>query len=67
MKVEIGMRVRGEVDSGKVIAMTNEWCIYQIEKPYRDGTREIAENWRSIEIVADGPAALVSSLSEKEI
>ncbi len=55
MKVQIGMRVEGEVDSGTVIAMTSEWCIYRLDKPCRDGTCECAEPWTSIQLAIETP------------
>ena len=66
MKVTIGMRVQGEIDEGKVIAMTNEWCIYELDRPV-GGEKEVAEPWRSIQIVAEKPGEVVSPISEKEI
>ena len=54
-KVQIGMRVHGEIDEGTVIAMTSEWCIYRLDKPGTDGTCEIAEPWYSIDIVPEVP------------
>jgi hypothetical protein len=68
-KVKIGMRVNGEVDSGTIIAMTSEWCIYKLDKPWKDGTQECAENWTSIQLAIDPPESgqEVSSINEQEL
>lgn len=68
-KVKVGMRVDGEVDSGTVIAMTSEWCIYRLDKPAADGTCECAEPWSSIQLAIEypKPGEEVSSRTEHEV
>lgn len=68
MKVTIGMLVEGEVAVGRVIAMTNQWCIYRESKLQKDGSQmEFAEPWECIMIVQDGPDKMHSQLKEKEL
>lgn len=65
MKVTVGMFVHGECGSGKVIAMTEQWCIYK-DKNMKAGNDEIAEPWDSITIQV-GPESVTSSIPEKEL
>jgi hypothetical protein len=69
IKVKIGMRVDGEVGSGTVIAMTNEWCIYKLYKPWSGGELECAEQWSSIRLAIDPPepGQEISPLNEQEL
>lgn len=62
MKVKIGMTVRGAIDSGAVVAMSYCWCIYQNAKG-----EEIPELWRDVSVVASGPYAPESTITEKEV
>jgi hypothetical protein len=66
MKVKIGMEVMGNCDTGRVVAMSKDWCIYQVEAP-EGKTFELAELWDDITIPAEIPEEAVSSIEEKEI
>lgn len=61
MKVKVGMKVAGDVDTGIVVAMSKDWCIYQP----RNG-EECAEPWESIVVLHEGAETTVSSITEKE-
>ena len=65
MKVTIGTKVYGECDTGIVVAMSKEWCIYEVHE--KSGkSHEIAEPWDDIVVAHDGPEAVVSSIPETE-
>ena len=65
MKVTIGMKVQGQCGSGEVVAMSKEWCIYA--ETVRGVTCELAEPWSDVSVLHDGPAKVVSSVSEAEV
>lgn len=65
MKITVGTFVEGECGAGKVIAMTEQWCIYKDLK-MKPGNDEIAEPWNSIVIPLEA-AETVSSIQEKEL
>jgi hypothetical protein len=63
MKPTLGMQVSGEVAVGRIVAMSKEWCIYEVTE--KNGkTHECAEPWDCVLIVIDPPIAPVSSVTE---
>lgn len=62
MKAKIGMRVRGECDSGVIVVMTPQWCIYR-----DDAGAEIAETWEFITAEIDSPDSAEGGQDEHEI
>lgn len=59
----VGMKVHGEVGSGHIVAMSKEWCIYEVVE--KNGKiHECAEPWDGIVVAIETPTAAVSRVTE---
>lgn len=59
----LGMMVCGEVSTGRIVAMSKEWCIYEVT-PKSGKVHECAEPWDTIVVVIETPTQAVSAIVE---
>lgn len=66
MKVKLGDKVCTEFGIGKIVAMTEEWCIVCTHPEQKVGYREVAVSWEGVSIPAE-PGVPSCTLGEKEL
>ena len=63
LRAAIGMKVHGEFGTGRIIAMTKVWCIYEVTE--KNGTTvEQAEPWDCIVAALEPALSAVSTITE---